>query len=474
MMSKQNFLYFLCLNILFPPFDLGKEIMVAIDSFDVSRPVYHNVTLSSAEGKFLLGFLDYGGSTRFYLGIWYNVFPTQVIWVANKDNPLNDTSGVLTIRNDGNLVLRNGGGREFWSTNLQNSASGSVSAQLLDTGNLVLKDNNGGSFLWQSFDHPSHATVAGMKLGWDLRIGLDRNLTSWKSSDDPAAGEYTYGIALEGLPQIVIWRGSSIQYRSGPWNGVNFGNIPLRNDLPYTLTAVINDIEVYYQYHMVNNSSDLASVLTNNGELRLLLRDNDSQTWRPYYEIPEDECSSYGYCGPNAICYITFAERCRCMTGYKPKSQQQWDISVWSGGCELKEQTNCTERQHFLEMRDMKMPEFLQYQVNKSMSLEECRAACLKDCSCTAYANAYVSGQPSGCLRWLGDLTDVRPILVKENQTLFLRISESDLVSESGPKNKNKITIIVVTMSALVCLLSAVLFFIWRRKVRNKGGEHSK
>ncbi|GAA0185903.1 transmembrane signal receptor [Lithospermum erythrorhizon] len=83
------------------------------------------------------------------------------------------------------------------------------------------------------------------------------------------------------------------------------------------------------------------------------------------------------------------------------------------------------------------------------MTLDECKAACRNNCSCTAYANAYASGPSHGCLLWFGDLIDIGPIIIYSDQKLFLRVSASDSV----------------------CLLAVVLFFSWRRKTRHKGGQ---
>ena len=59
--------------------------------------------------SFKLAFFSPENSTNRYLEIWYNkksVLPAQ--WVANRDKPLKDSSGVLTISEDWNLVLLNG------------------------------------------------------------------------------------------------------------------------------------------------------------------------------------------------------------------------------------------------------------------------------------------------------------------------------------------------------------------------------
>ena len=64
--------------------------------------------------------------------------------------------------------------------------------QLLDSGNLVLREENEEkpeNYSWQSFGYPSDMWLPGMKVGWDFRTGLERFLTMWKSPDDPSPGE---------------------------------------------------------------------------------------------------------------------------------------------------------------------------------------------------------------------------------------------------------------------------------------------
>ncbi|XP_040373184.1 G-type lectin S-receptor-like serine/threonine-protein kinase At4g27290 [Rosa chinensis] len=56
--------------------------------------------LVSKESSFELGFFSPGNSSNRYVGIWYSqskVSEKTVVWIANRDNPINDTSGVFTI-----------------------------------------------------------------------------------------------------------------------------------------------------------------------------------------------------------------------------------------------------------------------------------------------------------------------------------------------------------------------------------------
>ena len=89
---------------------------------------------------------DYGRnpSTR---GIWneqdnlgYSRAAKKPVWVANRNTPVLDNSGILTIGNDGHLKILNDGGVEIvlFSAPLVNNAS----ATLLDSGNFVVHELN--------------------------------------------------------------------------------------------------------------------------------------------------------------------------------------------------------------------------------------------------------------------------------------------------------------------------------------------
>ncbi|XVF79438.1 hypothetical protein PTKIN_Ptkin14bG0223300 [Pterospermum kingtungense] len=125
----------------------------------------------STSGVFKLGFFSFDNSTNRYVGICYNHIPVQtVIWVANRDKPLKDSSGTVKISDDGNLVVLNGQEQILWSSSVTNSVANAI-AQLLDSGNLVLTDNNNGENLWESFQHPSNAFMETMKIKTDAKTG---------------------------------------------------------------------------------------------------------------------------------------------------------------------------------------------------------------------------------------------------------------------------------------------------------------
>ena len=144
-----------------------------------------NETLVSAGGIIEVGFFSPGKSTRRYLGIWFkNVNPLTVVWVANRNAPLEKNSGVLKLDEKGILVILNHKNSTIWSSNISSKAGNNPIAHPLDSGNFVVKNGQQpgkDAILWQSFDYPGDTHTPGIKFGWNFQIGLERSLSSWKS-----------------------------------------------------------------------------------------------------------------------------------------------------------------------------------------------------------------------------------------------------------------------------------------------------
>ncbi|GAA0161014.1 transmembrane signal receptor [Lithospermum erythrorhizon] len=449
------------------------EISIATDTLTISGPLTINETLISRGGKFHLGFFSPGISNNYYLGIWYAIAPAKVVWVANRENPLNDASGGLSIGDDGNLVILDKSGQSVWKSSNMTYINGGSVAQILDSGNVELRDETG-TLVWQSFDHPSHAMIPGMKLGWNSKTGLHLNLTSWKSSDDPSPGEYTYGIDTKVQAELVIWKGSSTFYRSGPWNKISFGEVYVPNSLLFNMSVKLDAEDAYYEYNMLGTTTFLIATISDDGVFQLLLK-NDVADWVMAFVMPQVSCSNYMRCGPNSVCIEEDSPYCSCMTGYIPKNPKEWHDQVWSGGCIGQSQLSCSTLDNYEEHSDLKLPAFSLFFVNTSMSLEECRAECINNCTCKAYASSYLLWDEGGCFLWFEDLVDVMKLEFSINH-LFIRVPILDSISASAPgysKNRWRIPVIVVMNIASTFLLLVVIFLIWTRKYQRKGGAYS-
>lgn len=409
---------------------------IAADTITQSQSISEGRTLVSKDGSFELGFFSPGGSSADrYLGIWYKNIPVRtVVWVANRHNPIKDMSGALMINNRSNnlVLLSQNTSVVVWSANSTKEASSPI-AQLLDDGNLVLRDGKDGNpenYLWQSFDYPCDTLLPGMKLGWDLKKGLDRRLSAWKNMDDPSPGDFTWGIQLTNYPEAVMWKGSEKFYRSGPWNGLRFSGAPeLKANPVFEFKFVSNENEVFYIYQLINKSIITRMVMnqTKYSRQRFIWIEADSR-WSPYASVPRDNCDSYNLCGAYGNCIIGESPVCQCLKGFRSKSPETWNPDEWSQGCVRTTQLSCQDEDTtdgFIKFSGLKLPDTTNSWVNRSMNLKECRIKCLSNCSCMAYTNSDIRGEGSGCAIWYGDLIDIRQI--QGGQDLYIRMPASEL-----------------------------------------------
>ncbi|KAI8000153.1 G-type lectin S-receptor-like serine/threonine-protein kinase [Camellia lanceoleosa] len=152
------------------------KFSIAIDTITLTQPINDSESIISSNKTFQLGFFSPVNTTNRYVGIWYNNIPVKtVVWVANRDRPLIDSSGTLMISKDGNLVLLNRQKVIIWSSNVSNSTVNS-SARLLDSGNLVLVDNSNGKTIWGSYQNPSDSLLENMVLSSDRSTDKKRDL----------------------------------------------------------------------------------------------------------------------------------------------------------------------------------------------------------------------------------------------------------------------------------------------------------
>ncbi|KAK8498326.1 hypothetical protein V6N12_024989 [Hibiscus sabdariffa] len=260
----------------------------------------------SAGNIFALGFFSPATSTtNRYVGIWYYQIPVKtVIWVANRDNPINDASGILRIDARGNLALFQGNQTlPVWSTNISTAGSGNSFAQILDSGNLVLLQNDTGKeLLWQSFGHPTNTWLSHMKIGFNLRTGLNQTYTSWKSPDDPGVGNYTFRMNPGVSPQMVLYKGSVPVWRSGTWTGKMWSGIPeMAQNFLFNDTFVDTDDELSFSSDTISASLITRYVTNETGVTQRILWNNASQSWSISYTAPNEPCDFYGHCGPNVV-----------------------------------------------------------------------------------------------------------------------------------------------------------------------------
>ncbi|KAL8237914.1 hypothetical protein R6Q59_018995 [Mikania micrantha] len=426
----------------------------------VNQTLRHNETIISPQENFELGFFSPGNSLNLYVGIWYKKISLRtVVWVANRNTPLTDTSVELTLTLQGVLIIRNTttGSIIWYSTNSSLTSVKNPVGQLLDTGNFIVSEEGDMiNPIWQSFDFLTDTLLPGVKLGWNLVTGKERRLTSWKSDDDPAFGEYSYSIDKNGYPQSIIKEGQNITFRGGPWNGVRYTGSPnMKPNWFYNFTFVLDEREIYYQYNLVDPSVFTRLVIQESGHLERLLWIDGQNKWSVFLSRLTDRCDQYDECGSFGSCNINKSPICECLKGFEPTSADQWRITDWSQGCRHTIPLDCDPSEGFKKYTNLKLPDTRESWYNQTMTLMECEKMCKSNCSCTAYTHSNISGTGSGCLLWFGNLTDIR-MFVGNGDTLYIRLSASEL---DGKRSWRRVRVIIPMAFAVLVLIASICIF---------------
>ncbi|KAK7382681.1 hypothetical protein VNO80_01653 [Phaseolus coccineus] len=452
--------HFLSFLLLFSSFCLG--VSSVNDSITSTRFIRDSQTISSSNGDFKLGFFSPQNSTHRYVGIWY-LSQIYIIWTANRDQPLiNDSSGVFKIHKDGNLVVLNGQNRVMWSTNMSASAT-NTTAQLDNSGNLILRDDSSLTTLWDSFTHPADIAVPSMKIASNRITGEKIEYVSWKSSSDPSSGYFTGSLERLDAPEVFFWYNKTKPYwRTGPWNGrVFLGSPRMLTEYLYGWRFEPNDNgTAYLTYNFEKPAMFGILTITSRGTLKLVEFLN--RTIFLELEVDQNECDFYGKCGPFGSCDNSTLPICSCLEGFEPSKPVEWNSKNWTSGCVRNVALNCgklrnvsdqVEEDGFLEYHNMKVPDFSE---RSDGNQDKCGADCLANCSCLAYAyDSYI-----GCMYWSRELIDLQKF-PSGGVDLFIRVPSQLLRGKKGRKYKVLIIGIMGAIGALATAISAYL--LWRK-----------
>ncbi|CAA0835956.1 G-type lectin S-receptor-like serine/threonine-protein kinase B120 [Striga hermonthica] len=425
----------------------------ASDRITTGQSIRDGETLISSGGRFAFGFFSPNNdtSTR-YAGIWYNQIANRsVVWVANRESPVPANGVVLSVTTEGNLVIsHNNSGQVLWSSAATSTTLPPANSTLIlmNSGNLVLRAASD-RVLWQSFDHPTDTYLPDMEVHISARDGEQRVFTSWSGPLDPSPGNYSMGVDTRGPPQIVIWDGPRRRWRSGHWNGLVFIGVPgMRNF--YRLGFRLNERDGQLSITYTTPSSDSEMVKFRLSWEGVELQERwieESREWEAFYRHPIDECDLYNYCGNFGMCRLGEEDRCRCLEGFESRGNR-------TEGCVRRAGLEC-ETDGFLEVRRVKLPDFVDYV--GSEDVRGCESLCARNCSCTAYA--YVRG--ISCMVWYRELVDIQQYEEGEN-SLFVRVARSEL--DQVNHARRIIIITTVTVGTILICVSVWLIVKCRRK----------
>ncbi|EYU36706.1 hypothetical protein MIMGU_mgv1a001937mg [Erythranthe guttata] len=375
----------------------------ATDTINADEFIRDGETLVSPGGKFELGFFSPGKSSNRYVGMWFkNITEMTVVWVANRESPLTDTSGVLTVISPGNL-----GHSQFHKQHRMGRPNTSIAAE-----------------------NPVSQLL-------DFRKSCcDRQKQQW----------------------LLIKRGSLIQHRIGPWNGIRFPGPPNpREDPTYKLSFVMDDEKVYYKSDLIDKSFVSRYTMNQSGVSQRLTWVDRTRGWVVYFSMPSDICDNYKLCGAYGSCNVGSSPSCECLDHrFVPKDSEGWVRADWSNGCVRRANMSCQD-DVFLKYSGIKLPDATHTWHNNTMTLDECRVECLKNCSCMAYTQLDIR-RGSGCLIWFDELVDIRTMSA-DGQVMYIRMASSEAEESKGKKREILIASLVSVVGIVILVLLSLYVY---------------
>ncbi|XP_057516316.1 G-type lectin S-receptor-like serine/threonine-protein kinase At4g03230 isoform X3 [Amaranthus tricolor] len=360
-------------------------------------------TLVSSGGLFELGFFTPDGknSNNSYLGIWYHhqLNPKIIVWVANRNKPLLESTAFLIMQN-GTAKLLDTQGATYWSTDI--ALSGHASLCLLDNGNLVLQVSTGTNeyhVKWQSFDSPTDTFIPGMSA-YSLT-----GLTSWENSNNPAQGNYTLQLPRPNKNLVILEQQLKTYWES---------NVTPFDQTPQMVFDLLNPDPSATE----GNNHITRLVMNFTGQVQFWKWKNET-AWSLRWSQPKDGCSVYQICGKFGICNSDNSGLwCKCLQGFTPSSPKGWNSRDYSEGCSPNPSSSCSTEDSFLRMPMMRVNN-----PDANFVGSACKSACLANFACIAYSCGVADCKETSnetCLMWFEILTDLQEEY-PDGLTIFIR-----------------------------------------------------
>ncbi|XP_056172147.1 G-type lectin S-receptor-like serine/threonine-protein kinase At1g61360, partial [Syzygium oleosum] len=167
------------------------------------------------------------------------------------------------------------------------------------------------------------------------------------------------------------------------------------------------------------------------GSLKFMYWDDRAEAWFKDWAGPNNTCEIYGTCGPFGVCNSMYLPICRCLDGFVPKSNKEWNSGNWTGGCVRETELNCQKntstpastikkKDAFWQMSRMKLPDSEDY-LSDIGDQEGCLSWCLSNCSCLAYS--YVS--TIGYMVWTEEDLIYLEEFSTDGEDLFVRVAHA-------------------------------------------------
>ncbi|KAH1154856.1 hypothetical protein GYH30_050238 [Glycine max] len=248
----------------------------------------------------------------FSFDIWFNESHTHnnsntVVWIANREQPVNGKLSKISLLNSGKVVLVNAGQIITWSSNTAPHAP--VELHLQDDGNLVLRELQGkicGKFRFHNRYSSSRQTNLSSGF-YKLLFDDDNVLRPVYDGSDVSSTYWPH-------PWLRSWEAGRFNYNS-------------------SRVAVLDSLGNFnssdsYAFSTDDHGRVMPRRLTldSDGNVRVYSRNEALKKWYVSWHFIFDTCTILGICGANSSSNYDPQKqrRCSCLPGYRVKNHSDW------------------------------------------------------------------------------------------------------------------------------------------------------
>uniref|UniRef100_A0A0D9Y5E8 Receptor-like serine/threonine-protein kinase n=1 Tax=Oryza glumipatula TaxID=40148 RepID=A0A0D9Y5E8_9ORYZ len=430
----------------------GALLAAAASTTDTILPgesITGNQTLVSKNGEFELGFFNPGVGIHYFLGVRLRKLAaySPTFWIGDRVYVVDLPRAALELFGD-SLYIKEDGASLWWSSPSSSSSSsgggrggGAAVAVLLDTGDLVVRDQRNSSLvLWRSFDYPGDALLPGGRLGLDVATGENVSLT------------------FEGFTH-----NGSLRADASRRNGfvLTTDGRDTRGAFPdWMVTTQDNGGSLVLNHPDATNSTEFLQLKV--GQVSLVRWSGADAGWVPRWTFPSG-CKSGGgfFCGDFGVCTTATGGECRCVDGFAPSDTKEWGLGYFVTGCSRSLPLSCDangQTEHGDSFAILDNLQGLPYnaQDEPATTDEDCREACLNKCYCVAYSTE------TGCKLWYYDLYNLSSADKPPYSKIYVRLG-SKLKSKRGLATRWMVLLVVGSVAVASAMLAVLLLCRYRR-----------
>ncbi|KAF6147692.1 hypothetical protein GIB67_003023 [Kingdonia uniflora] len=421
--------------------------------------------LSSINGTFSAAIINpVKEQSDFYFCI-IHVVSDEVIWSANRDHPISN-SDALTLSVNGINISG------IWSTPQLKSAVAVLT--LREDGNLVMLDKFNKS-LWESFDYPTDTIVIGQ------RLFVGAVLSSAVSDTNLSTGIYQFSVTEQD--GVLQWNGKTY------W-GLTMETSAYINSLTPAKYMAMNATGLYLFAGDAGNTVVIQMKLGDSKPIfriakldyfgRFTVSSFSGDGFKPEKVIPSNDCQIAYFCGRMKLCTYppgAKASTCSCPSGFYTDPNSESCIPTNSDSlppaCSKNAIINSSLTSSYIKLNpgvDYFENEFPS-QVNYGSFLK-CEDLCTKNCSCLGFFFSNSSGSCSFLRNPLGSFMLSSSSSGDPNRLGYIKTLVSpntDTMDNTGKQKHNlPIAALVLLPSTGILLLITLLVirFLWLRRRR--------